>query len=174
MRHSPPRDPCLSLVERGAPRGGRNGSPLFSASHRLAATWDPALEWKIATPFPPRPGKEQRGDSKGGDHQNLSGTDDLVSEYQYFPRSPLGAGTGDLRGGPVSTPDASGRGVCTRVAGRRSALSKDGCTVKHYAVHSGPEELRHKFDAVVSASDFTRPISQRSKPVSVRAARCHS
>ncbi|HXK72877.1 MAG TPA: glycoside hydrolase family 3 C-terminal domain-containing protein [Clostridia bacterium] len=38
--------------------------------------------------------------------------------------------------------------------GNDKAYKKVDCTLKHYAVHSGPESLRHSFDAFVSEKDL--------------------
>jgi beta-glucosidase len=47
-----------------------------------------------------------------------------------------------------------GVAFCRGLQGRDSAYLKVVATPKHFAVHSGPEPLRHEFDAIVSMRDL--------------------
>ena len=79
--------------------------------------------------------------------------DVLDAEHQHFPRPALGPRPGNLRRRSVSDGHHR-RGVHQRNARRRPAIHAGDGLRKHYAVHSGPEAERHRFDATPSERDL--------------------
>ncbi len=127
---------------------------MFPESIGLAATWDTPLMHQIATGDRDRgPRQVQRGDSQRRS-QPVCRANVLVAEHQYLSRSALGPRHGDLWRG--SFPDGEhGRSICERTAGRQSEISWNWCRRPNtYAVHSGPEPLRHGFNVEVSEHDL--------------------
>ena len=91
----------------------------------------------------------------------ISGPDVLVAQHQHLSRSALGTRPGNLR--RRSVPDRPpGRRVRQGTAGRRSEiLQSRSRPPKHYAVHSGPEADRHRFDVHPSAARSLRDVPAR-------------
>ena len=146
---------------------GRAGvATVFPQAIGLAATLDhgPACSaW-------PRPSPTRRGPSttrplaRGQAATSYQGLTYWTPNINIFRDPRWGRGQETYGEDPYLT----GRmGVAVRegAAGRRPAVPEAGvATPKHYAVHSGPEPLRHRFDARVErAGPAARPTSPRSR-----------
>lgn len=133
----------------------RNGvATVFPQAIGLAATWDPELHYKIADVISTEARAKnnellrQRGDTK-----IYEGLTIWSPNINIFRDPRWGRGQETYGEDPFLTARfavAFVRGL----QGNDPRYFKTVATVKHYAVHSGPEELRHKFDAVVSEKDL--------------------
>ncbi|HMD61635.1 MAG TPA: glycoside hydrolase family 3 N-terminal domain-containing protein, partial [Opitutaceae bacterium] len=160
MMTSPPIErlgvPAYDWWNEGLHGVARNGvATVFPQAIALAATWNPELHLRIA--------------------------DVISTEFRAKNNAVVaqtGGGTGRYEGLTVWSPNVNifrdprwGRGQETygedpfltsrfAVAFVRGLQGDDPhylkvvATLKHFAVHSGPEELRHRFDAVVSERDL--------------------
>ena len=79
---------------------------------------------------------------------------DVQPEHQPLSRPALGARPGDLRRGPLSSRRGWASPSWQGIQGDDPRYLKVAATAKHYAVHSGPEPERHRFDARVSLKDL--------------------
>ena len=88
----------------------------------------------------------------------LPGAHVLVAEHQHLPRSALGPRPGDVRRRSVPHRHGSASQFIRGLQGDDPKYFKTVATVKHFAVHSGPEPERHTFDAVVSERDLRETL----------------
>ena len=120
----------------------------------MAATWDTDLVHRMGETVSTEARAKYNEAMRDDHHEMFFGLTFLGAQHQHLSRPPLGAGPGDLRRRPVSN-GPHGRGLRHRHAGKRSAIFlKVVSTPKHYAVHSGPEPLRHGFNVDVSPHDL--------------------
>lgn len=76
----------------------------------------------------------------------------MGSKCKYLSRPPLGQRARDIWRG--SLPYGYFRqSLCGRASGNGETMKAAACA-KHFAVHSGPEALRHEFNAEVSQKDM--------------------
>ena len=146
----------LQLVERGAARRGARGH-----RHRVPAGdrhggdlgHRPDARGRDVSPTSPAPNISTRS-SPTAPQRLLPGAHLLVAQHQHLPRSALGTRAGNLwRGSVPHRPrsDALHRAAC-RATIRN--ICKTIATSKHFAVHSGPEQSRHKRVCRPSAQDL--------------------
>ena len=86
--------------------------------------------------------------------QMVDGPDVLDAEHQHFPRPALGPRPGNLRRRSVSHGHASPWTFIKGMQGDDPNYMLAMACAKHYAVHSGPEPDRHRFDAEPSERDL--------------------
>ena len=136
----------------GVARNGR--ATVFPQAIGLAATWDPALIRRVGSAI---------GDEARAKHHAALRSQGEASGYQgltfWSPnvnifRDPRW-GRGQETWG--EDPFLTGEMAAAFVAGLQGDdphYLKTAACAKHYAVHSGPEKLRHSFDAIVSRRDL--------------------
>jgi beta-glucosidase len=134
----------------------RNGvATVFPQAIALAAMWDPALHGRIAEAI----STEARAKNNvlvartGGASQRYEGLTIWSPNINIFRDPRWGRGQETYGEDPFLTSRyavAFVRGL----QGDDPHYLKTVATLKHFAVHSGPEELRHKFDAVISERDL--------------------
>ena len=144
----------LRVVERVPPRGGPG-----RCRHRVPAGDRPRRHLRRAAHA--RDGRRHRGRGPGqappvrapGEAWPLPGPHLLVAQHQHLPRPALGAGTGDVRGGPLSHGPA-GRRLREGPAGRRPAVLQG---------HRHRQALRRAQRPGAGATPLRRP-PQRARP----------
>jgi beta-glucosidase len=134
----------------------RNGTAtVFPQAIALAATWNPALHHEIADVISTeaRAKNNETIALSGGDTQIYQGLTIWSPNINIFRDPRWGRGQETYGEDPFLTSRfavAFVRGL----QGDNPRYLKTVATVKHYAVHSGPEPERHAFDAVISERDL--------------------
>lgn len=132
----------------------RNGeATVFPQAIGMAATWDPDLMLRIGDAI----------STEGRAKFNLSVAHDMRGRYQgltfwtpnvnIFRDPRWGRGQETYGEDPFLT-SRIGVAFVKGLQGDHPRYLKSAAMAKHYAVHNGPEELRHVFDAVVSQKDL--------------------
>jgi len=134
----------------------RNGTAtVFPQAIGLAATWNPELHQRIADAIATeaRAKNNEAIRSSGGDNRRYQGLTIWSPNVNIFRDPRWGRGQETYGEDPFLTGQlaiAFVRGL----QGNDTNYLKTVATLKHFAVHSGPEPLRHGFDAVVSSRDL--------------------
>lgn len=134
----------------------RNGvATVFPQAIALAATWNPDLHHQIADAISTevRSRNNETIRKTGGDTKIYQGLTIWSPNINIFRDPRWGRGQETYGEDPFLT-GRMGVAFVTGLQGTNATYLKTVGTVKHYAVHSGPEELRHRFDAVVSERDL--------------------
>ena len=134
----------------------RNGTAtVFPQAIGLAATWNPQLHQRIADAISTeaRAKNNEAIRSSGGDSKRYQGLTIWSPNINIFRDPRWGRGQETYGEDPFLT-GQFGVAFVRGLQGNDPNYLKTVATVKHYAVHSGPEPLRHKFDAVVSSRDL--------------------
>ncbi|WP_068772999.1 glycoside hydrolase family 3 C-terminal domain-containing protein [Termitidicoccus mucosus] len=137
---------------------GRNGTAtVYPQAIALAATWNPGLHFRVADSI----STEAR--AKNNDLLANSKNNGATKRYQgltiwspninIFRDPRWGRGQETYGEDPLLTAELAVAFVRGLQGGDPHYL-KTVATVKHFAVHSGPEPLRHRFNAVVSERDL--------------------
>ena len=136
----------------------RGTATVFPQAIALAATWNPDLHHSIARAISDEVwAKNNQGDPKtppdkerGGRFNHLS----LWSPNVNIFRDPRWGRGQETYGEDPFLTSRFGIAFVTGLQGDDPHYLQTLATAKHFAVHSGPEPLRHKFDAVVSERDL--------------------
>ncbi len=135
----------------GLARSGR--ATVFPQAIGLAATFNPELIEDITAAI----SDEARGfynvASKRGNRRIYSGLTFYSPNVNIFRDPRWGRGQETYGEDPYLT-SRIGVAFVKGLQGDDPKYMKVAACAKHYAVHSGPEELRHEFDAVVSSRDL--------------------
>lgn len=135
----------------GVARAGT--ATVFPQAIALAATWNPALIKKVATAISDEARAKYNESRKFGDTQQYQGLTMWSPNINIF-RDPRWGRGHETYG---EDPHLTSRIACAFVDGLQGddpVYRKVDATLKHYAVHSGPEALRHSFNAEVSKKDL--------------------
>jgi len=134
----------------------RNGiATVFPQAIAMAATWNPDLHGRVAEVISTE-ARAKNNDvvqQSGGDTKIYQGLTIWSPNINIFRDPRWGRGQETYGEDPFLT-GRLGVAFVKGLQGTNPTYLKTVGTLKHYAVHSGPEELRHKFDAVVSARDL--------------------
>lgn len=136
----------------GVARNGR--ATVFPQAIGLAATWDPALVGRVAAAI----GDEARAKyhaalARHGATQLYQGLTFWSPNVNIYRDPRWGRGQETWGEDPTLT-GAMGAAFVRGMQGDDPRYLKTAACAKHYAVHSGPEKLRHGFDAQVSLRDL--------------------
>ncbi len=136
----------------GVARNGR--ATVFPQAIGMAATWDPALVQRVAAAI----GDEARAKyhaalARNGATGLYQGLTVWSPNVNIFRDPRWGRGQETWGEDPVLT-GTLGPAFIRGLQGDDPRYLKVAACAKHYAVHSGPERLRHAFNAVVSARDL--------------------
>lgn len=134
----------------------RNGvATVFPQAIAMSATWDPELHAKVADAISTevRAKNNETIRKSGGDTKIYQGLTIWSPNINIFRDPRWGRGQETYGEDPYLT-GCMGIAFVKGLQGTDRTYLKTVATLKHYAVHSGPEELRHKFDAIVSARDL--------------------
>jgi beta-glucosidase len=135
----------------GVARAGR--ATVFPQAIGLAATWDKDLMYEMADVVSTEArAKYNDFQSKGkrGIYQGLTFWSPNINIF----RDPRWGRGMETYGEDPYLSGEMGTQFITGLQGNDPDYLKVIATAKHYAVHSGPEPLRHEFDAVISERDF--------------------
>ena len=134
----------------GVARGGTATS--FPQAIGLAATFDTALVEKLGDAAATEGRAKYNQFSARGDHDIYHGLSFWSPNINIFRDPRWGRGHETYGEDPCLT-SQMGQAYVHGLQGRGDVLKSAACA-KHFAVHSGPESMRHRFNAVVSAKDL--------------------
>ena len=155
--------------------------PVRRRSSRRPSAWRPPSMRRCCTKWPPAVSDEARAKHHEFERRGLraryQGLTFWSPNINIFRDPRWGRGQETYGEDPFLTV-AHGRRLRHRLAGRRpAATSRSIATAKHYAVHSGPEADRHRFDVHPSERDLYetylpafRALVQEAKVESVMGA----
>jgi beta-glucosidase len=126
---------------------------VFPQAIGLAATWDEALMHDVATAISDEARAKHHAAAARGERQVYQGLTLWSPNINLFRDPRWGRGQETYGEDPVLT----GRMAVQFVRGLQGddpRHLKTVATLKHFAVHSGPEPLRHEFDARVDLRDL--------------------
>jgi beta-glucosidase len=135
----------------GVARAGR--ATVFPQAIGLASTWDTNLMSRVATAISDEARAKYHEFVRRGKHNIYQGLTFWTPNINLFRDPRWGRGMETYGEDPYLT----GRmavAFIKAMQGDDPKYLKTIATAKHYAVHSGPEPLRHTFDAVVSERDL--------------------
>ena len=126
---------------------------VFPQAIGLAATWNDSLMFRMATVVSDEARAKHHQYDRAGTHQRYQGLTIWSPNINIFRDPRWGRGQETYGEDPFLT----GRLAVQFIRGLQGddpKYFKTVSTVKHFAVHSGPEPERHTFDAVVSERDL--------------------
>ena len=130
---------------------------VFPQAIGLAATWDTDLHFKVATAISTE-GRAKNLEYRANNvFDSMTGLDFWSPNINIFRDPRWGRGQESYGEDPY----LSGRFAIAFVKGIQGddpVYFKAIATPKHYAVHSGPEALRHQFDAVITDEDLLHDL----------------
>src|SRR5215213_873355 len=134
---------------------GRNGrATVFPQAIGMAATWDPALIQRIADAIADEARAKYHATlSRKGDTLIYQGLTFWSPNVNIFRDPRWGRGQETWGEDPFLTGEM-GAAFVRGLQGDHPTYLKTAACAKHYAVHSGPEQERHTFNAVVSPRDL--------------------
>lgn len=135
----------------GVARGGT--ATVFPQAIALAATFDDELEQKIGDAISTEARAKYNALSAEGDRDIYHGLTMWSPNINIFRDPRWGRGHETFGEDPYLT-SRMGIAFVKGLQGSADTLKTAACA-KHFAVHSGPEELRHHFDAIASDKDMT-------------------
>ena len=134
----------------------RNGvATVFPQAIGMAATWNAELHQRIASAIATeaRAKNNETIRNSGGDTKRYQGLTIWSPNINIFRDPRWGRGQETYGEDPFLT-SCFGVAFVRGLQGNDTNYLKTVATVKHFAVHSGPEPLRQKFDAKVSSRDL--------------------
>jgi beta-glucosidase len=135
----------------GVARAGR--ATVFPEPIGIASTWDTKLMFRVATAISDEARAKNNEFLRRGEHEIYQGLTFWTPNINIFRDPRWGRGMETYGEDPYLT----GRFAAAFVKGMEGddpKYLKTIATAKHYTVHSGPEPLRHVFDAVVDEYDL--------------------
>jgi beta-glucosidase len=159
MLHEAPAIPRLGIPAynwwneclHGVARAGV--ATVFPQAISLAATWNAPLLESIARVIAAEGRAKHHEYARRGDHDIYKGLTFWSPNINIFRDPRWGRGHETYGECPHLT-GRMGVAFCKGLQGDDPRYLQAVATPKHYAVHSGPEGLRHSFDAVVSPKDL--------------------
>jgi beta-glucosidase len=135
----------------GIGRAGR--ATVFPQAIGLAATWDTGLLFRVATAVSDEARAKHHEFVRRGKRNIYQGLTFWTPNINLFRDPRWGRGMETYGEDPYLTARLAVAFI-KGLQGDDPKYLKTVATAKHYAVHSGPESLRHTFDAVVDARDL--------------------
>jgi beta-glucosidase len=126
---------------------------VFPQAIGMAATWDDSLMYRVATVISDEARAKYHEYVRNGERGRYQGLTIWSPNINIFRDPRWGRGQETYGEDPYLT----GRIATQFIRGLQGddpTYFKTIATVKHFAVHSGPEPERHEFDAVASERDF--------------------
>ena len=146
-----PRFPWWGEALHGVARTGR--ATVFPQAIALAAAWDTDLMLRVATGISDEARAMNNTWLARGKRNLYQGLVFWSPNINIFRDPRWGRGQETYGEDPFLT-GAVGTAFVKGMQGQDPRYLKTVATAKHYAVHSGPESLRHTFDARVSETDL--------------------
>ena len=132
----------------------RNGlATVFPESIGLAATWDTRLMNDVATTIATEGRAKYNEAIRNGDHSRFAGLTFWSPNINIFRDPRWGRGMETYGEDPFLTA-SMGVAFVKGLQGDDAKYMELVATPKHFAVHSGPEPLRHGFNVAVSEHDL--------------------
>lgn len=135
----------------GVARAGR--ATVFPQAIGLAATWDQDLMFRVATAISDEARAKHNEFLRRGKHNIYQGLTFWTPNINLFRDPRWGRGMETYGEDPILTGSMAVQFI-KGLQGDDPKYLKVVATAKHYAVHSGPESIRHTFDAVVDERDL--------------------
>lgn len=134
---------------------GRNGrATVFPQAIGLAATWDPELVQRVANAIADEArAKYHETIRRRGDTLIYQGLTFWSPNVNIFRDPRWGRGQETWGEDPYLTGEM-GLAFVRGLQGDHPTYLKTAACAKHYAVHSGPEDVRHSFNSIVSRRDM--------------------
>ncbi len=159
MKDVAPAIPRLDIPEynwwnealHGVARSGL--ATVFPQAIGLAATWDDSLMFRTATVISDEARAKHQQYLRDDSHQRYQGLTFWSPNINLFRDPRWGRGQETYGEDPFLTGRLAVQFI-RGLQGNDPKYFKTIATVKHFAVHSGPEPERHSFDAVVSERDL--------------------
>jgi beta-glucosidase len=146
-----PAFPWWGEALHGVARAGR--ATVFPQAIGLAAAWDEALMLRVATAISDE-ARAMNNDSVARGKRNIYQGLVFWSPNINIVRDPRWGRAQETYGEDPFLTGAIGTAFVRGMQGDDPRYLKTVATAKHYAVHSGPESLRHNFDAQASETDL--------------------
>jgi len=146
----PPYD-YWSEALHGQARSGK--ATVFPQAIGMAATFDTDLIFRIATAISDEARAKFNATSAAGNYNRYAGLTFWTPNVNIFRDPRWGRGQETYGEDPWLT-GTLGAAFVKGMQGDNPKYLKTGACAKHFAVHSGPEKLRHQFNAVVSPKDL--------------------
>lgn len=135
----------------GVARAGR--ATVFPQAIGMAATFDKDLILKIATAISDEARAKYNAAQKIGNRERFRGINFWSPNINIFRDPRWGRGQETYGEDPYLTA-VLGSAFVKGLQGNDPKYLKTAACAKHYAVHSGPEKLRHEFNAKISLKDL--------------------
>jgi len=135
----------------GVARAGT--ATIFPQAIGMAATFDEELIYKVADVISTEGRAKYHASSKKGDRGIYKGLTFWSPNINIFRDPRWGRGQETYGEDPYLTARL-GVAFVKGIQGNHPKYLKAAACAKHYAVHSGPEALRHEFDAIASKKDM--------------------
>jgi beta-glucosidase len=135
----------------GVARAGR--ATVFPETIGLAATWDTKLLFRVATAISGEARAKHHEFVRRGKRNIYQGLTFWTPNINLFRDPRWGRGMETYGEDPYLTGQMAVQFI-RGLQGDDPKYLKTVATAKHYAVHSGPESLRHTFDAVIDDRDL--------------------
>ncbi|MCA9979890.1 MAG: glycoside hydrolase family 3 C-terminal domain-containing protein [Anaerolineales bacterium] len=156
---------------------GRAGmATVFPQAIGLAATWDPTLMHRVATAISDEARAKHHEAARRGIREMYTGLTYWSPNVNIFRDPRWGRGQETYGEDPYLTA-VMGTAFVKGLQGDDPHYLKLAATPKHYAVHSGPEALRHHFDAQVDEREMREfylfafeAIVKEAQPASIMGA----
>jgi len=126
---------------------------VFPQAIGMAATWDDSLMLRVATVISDEARAKHHEYVRNGQRERYQGLTIWSPNINIFRDPRWGRGQETYGEDPYLTGQLATQFI-RGLQGDDPTYLKTIATVKHFAVHSGPEPERHEFDAVVSERDF--------------------
>ena len=135
----------------GVARNGR--ATVFPQAIGLGATFDEDLAYRVASAISDEARAKFAVAQSMGNHARYAGLTFWSPNINIFRDPRWGRGQETYGEDPYLT-SRIGVNFVKGLQGEHPRYLKAAACAKHFAVHSGPEALRHEFDAVVSPKDL--------------------
>ena len=133
---------------------GRSGkATIFPQAIGLAATFDQDLVFKISTAISDEARAKYHAAKSAGNYNRYAGLTFWTPNINIFRDPRWGRGQETYGEDPYLT-SLLGVSFVKGLQGDHPKYLKTAACAKHYAVHSGPEKLRHEFNAIASPKDL--------------------
>ena len=133
---------------------GRSGkATIFPQAIGLAATFDQDLVFRISNAISDEARAKYHAAKAAGNYNRYAGLTFWTPNINIFRDPRWGRGQETYGEDPYLT-SLLGVSFVKGLQGDHPRYMKTAACAKHYAVHSGPEKLRHEFNAIASSKDL--------------------